>query len=104
VLPKNLIASLPYRIARDGVPKAYCLGSRCTPQDGMRKTVRQSKALEAVVAVCYVFAERSDLSFIGTEGGEQAAREAKQTIRRRTERSRIHFGKSFQLPRDRSVL
>jgi hypothetical protein len=34
---------------------------------------------EAVVAVCCVFAERSDLSFIATEGGEQAAREAKRT-------------------------
>jgi hypothetical protein len=32
---------------------------------------------EAVVAVCCVFAERSDLSFIATEGGEQAAREVK---------------------------
>jgi hypothetical protein len=43
----------------------------------MGKTVRQRKALEAVVAVCCVFAERSDLSFIATEGGEQAAREVK---------------------------
>jgi hypothetical protein len=44
-----------------------------------------------VVAVCYLFAERSDLSFIATEGDEQAAREAKRTARRRTEQSRIHF-------------
>jgi hypothetical protein len=36
----------------------------------MGKTVRQRKALEAVVAVCCMFAERSDLSFIATEGGE----------------------------------
>jgi hypothetical protein len=43
----------------------------------MGKSVRQRKALKAVVAVCCVFAERSDLSFIATEGGEQAAREAK---------------------------
>jgi hypothetical protein len=77
VLPKNLIASLLYRITRDGVPEAYYPGSRCMPQDGMRKTVRQSKALEAVVAVCCVFAERSDISFIATEKGEQATREAK---------------------------
>jgi hypothetical protein len=28
---------------------------------------------EAVDAVCYVFAERSDISYITTEGGEQAA-------------------------------
>jgi hypothetical protein len=39
----------------------------------------------------HVFAERSDLSFIATEGGEQAAREAKRTARRWTEQSRIHF-------------
>jgi hypothetical protein len=32
--------------------------------------------------MCYIFAERSDLSFIAIEGGEQAAREAKQTARR----------------------
>jgi hypothetical protein len=37
---------------------------------------------EAVEAMCCVFAERSDLSFIATEGGEQATREAKQTARR----------------------
>jgi hypothetical protein len=38
----------------------------------MGKTVRQRKALEAgaVVAVCCLFAERSDLSFIATEGGK----------------------------------
>jgi hypothetical protein len=57
----------------------------------MGKTVRQRKALKAVVAVCCVFTERSDLSFIATEGGEQAAREAKRTAGRRTEQSRIHF-------------
>ena len=39
-LPKNLIALLPYRTRRSGVPEAYCPGSRCTPQDGMRKTLR----------------------------------------------------------------
>jgi hypothetical protein len=44
-----------------------------------------------VVAMCCVFAERSSLSFIATEGGEQAAREVKRTTRRRTEQSRIHF-------------
>jgi hypothetical protein len=51
----------------------------------MGKTVRQHKSLEAgeaVVAVCCIFAERSDLSFIATEGGEQAAREVKRTARR----------------------
>jgi hypothetical protein len=69
-------------IARDGVPEAYCPSSRCTPQDGMGKTMRQRKTLEAVVAVCCLFAERSDLSFIATEGGEQAAREAKRIARR----------------------
>jgi hypothetical protein len=37
---------------------------------------------EAVEAMCCVFAERSDLSFIATEGGEQATREAKRTARR----------------------
>jgi hypothetical protein len=44
-----------------------------------------------VVFVCYVFAERSDISFIAIEGGEQAAQEAKRTARRRTKQSRIHF-------------
>jgi hypothetical protein len=34
-------------IARDGVLEAYCPGSRCTPQDGMGKTMRQHKALQA---------------------------------------------------------
>jgi hypothetical protein len=41
-----------------------------------------------VVAVCYV---RSDLSFIATEGGKQAAQEVKRIARRRTEQSHIHF-------------
>jgi hypothetical protein len=41
--------------------------------------------VSAVVDVCYMFAERSDLSFIGTEGGEQAVWEEKRTARRRTE-------------------
>ena len=36
-LPKNLIALLPYRIARGGVSEAYCPVSRCTPEDGMGK-------------------------------------------------------------------
>jgi hypothetical protein len=35
-----------------------------------------------MVVVCCVFAERGDLSFIATEGGEQAAREAKRIARR----------------------
>jgi hypothetical protein len=48
----------------------------------MGRTVRQRKVLEAVVAVCSVFAERSDLSFIATEGGKQAAGEAKRTAKR----------------------
>jgi hypothetical protein len=46
---------------------------------------------EAMVAVCCVFAERSDLFFIATQGGEQAAREAKWTARRWTKQSHIHF-------------
>ena len=37
-LPKNLIAPLPYRITRGGVPEAYCPFCRCTPEDGMEKT------------------------------------------------------------------
>jgi hypothetical protein len=37
-LPKNLIALLPYRTRRSGVPEAYCPGLQCTPQDGMGKT------------------------------------------------------------------
>jgi hypothetical protein len=32
--------------------------------------------------VCCVFAERSDLSFIATEGGEQASQEVKRIARR----------------------
>ena len=36
-LPKNLIALLPYRTRSSGDSEAYCPGSRCTPQDGMRK-------------------------------------------------------------------
>jgi hypothetical protein len=36
----------------------------------MEKTERQRKALEAVGSGGCVFAERSDLSFIATEGGE----------------------------------
>jgi hypothetical protein len=51
----------------------------------MGKTVRQHKALEAGGSGGCVFAERSDLSFIAIEGGEQAAREVKQTVRRQTE-------------------
>jgi hypothetical protein len=46
---------------------------------------------EVVVVVCCVFTERSDLSFIVTEGGEHAVREVKRTARRRTEQSHIHF-------------
>ena len=34
-LPKNLIAPLPYRITRGGVPEACCHFSRCTPEGGM---------------------------------------------------------------------
>ena len=37
-LPKNLIAPLPYRITRDGVPEAYYPLNRCTPEDGTEKT------------------------------------------------------------------
>ena len=37
-LPKNLIAPLPYRITRGGVPEACCPFSRCTPEGGMEKT------------------------------------------------------------------
>ena len=37
-LPKNLIALLPYRTRRGGVPEAYCPVLRCTPQGGMGKT------------------------------------------------------------------
>ena len=37
-LPKNLIAPLPYRITRGGVPEACCPFSRCTPKGGMEKT------------------------------------------------------------------
>ena len=37
-LPKNLIAPLPYRIMRGGVPEACCPISRCTPKGGMEKT------------------------------------------------------------------
>ena len=47
-LPKNLIALLPYRTRRSGVPEAYCPGSRCTPQDGMGKTLQQRSALECM--------------------------------------------------------
>jgi hypothetical protein len=72
-------------------------------EDGRGSEVLRNE--EAVDAVCCVFAERSDLSFIATEGGEQAVREVKRTARRRTEQSDIHFhsGKSFHLPRDCSV-
>ena len=37
-LPKNLIALLPYRTRRGGVPESYCPVLRCTPQGGMGKT------------------------------------------------------------------
>ena len=37
-LPKNLIASLSYRIARDGVLEDYCPVPRCTPRRGMEKS------------------------------------------------------------------
>ena len=37
-LPKNLIAPLPYRITRGGVPEACCPFSRCTLEGGMEKT------------------------------------------------------------------
>ena len=37
-LPKNLIAPLPYRITRGGVPEAYCPVPRCTPWHGMEKS------------------------------------------------------------------
>ena len=37
-LPKNLIAPLPYRITRGGVPEAYWPVPRCTPQNGMEKS------------------------------------------------------------------
>ena len=36
-LPKNLIAPLPYMIARGGVPEACFPFSRCTPEGGMEK-------------------------------------------------------------------
>jgi hypothetical protein len=38
-LPKNLIAPHPYRFSRGRVPEAYCPISRCTPTNGMRKTM-----------------------------------------------------------------
>jgi hypothetical protein len=49
----------------------------------MEKTERQRKALDVVGSGggC-VLAERSDLSFIATEGGEQATWEVKRTARR----------------------
>ena len=47
-LPKNLIASLPYRITRGGVPEAYCPVSRCTPEDGMGKTLAAAHCAEIV--------------------------------------------------------
>ena len=37
-LPKKLIAPLPYRITRGGVPEACCPFSRCTSERGMEKT------------------------------------------------------------------
>ena len=37
-LPKNLIAPLPYRISRGGVPEACCPFSRCMTEGGMEKT------------------------------------------------------------------
>jgi hypothetical protein len=43
---------------------------------------RDGEDCEAVVVVCYVFAERRDHSFIATEGREQVAWEAKRTARR----------------------
>jgi hypothetical protein len=65
VLPKNLIASLPYRIARDGVPEAYCPGLRYTLQDGMGKTVEAAQCSgtrrQWMLYVVF-FAERSNLS------------------------------------------
>jgi hypothetical protein len=50
-------------------------------EDGRGSAVLRNE--EAVDVVCCVFTERSDLSFIATEGGEQATREAKRTARRR---------------------
>jgi hypothetical protein len=58
-------------------------------EDGRGSAVLRNE--EAVDAVCCVFAKRSNLSFIATKGGEQAAREVKRTARRQTEQSRIHF-------------
>jgi hypothetical protein len=58
-------------------------------EDGRGSAVLRNE--DAVEAMCCVFAERSDLSFIAIEGGEQATREVKRTARRRTEQSRIHF-------------
>jgi hypothetical protein len=37
-LPKNLIASLPYRITRDRVPEARCPVQRCMPADGVEES------------------------------------------------------------------
>jgi hypothetical protein len=44
-------------------------------EDGRGSAVLRNE--EAVEAMCCVFAEMSDLSFIATEGGEQATREVK---------------------------
>ena len=60
-LPKNLIAPLPYRITRGGVPEAYCPFQRCTPEDGMEKTWKtaaQGLELERRETMCCVHAAR----------------------------------------------
>src|SRR6266542_3558432 len=63
-LPKNLIAPLPYRIARCGVSEAYCLVSRCMPEDGMERswTAAQGSGSRQSHVLLSVLLERSDLS------------------------------------------
>ena len=99
-LPKNLIASLPYKIARDGVPEAYCPVPRCTPRHGMEKswslaqcsrTRRQAHRKCGCCVVAVSFRERGDLCFIGTTaGGEQAPLKWKRKDERRTGSPRCH--------------
>ena len=60
-LPKNLIALLPYRTRRSGIPEAYCPGSRCTPQDGMGKNLAVAQCSASggkCVEVCVYGEER----------------------------------------------
>ena len=67
-LPKNLIALLPYRIARGGVSEAYCPVSWCTPEDGMEKiwmAVQCSGTRQS--HVFHTLLKKSDLSFIEEE-------------------------------------